>query len=56
MKLNDNQVRLVNALNELNQAKASPKDCDELIYKLEARIKALRQLIKQENEAKHGRN
>lgn len=56
MKLTDNQFRLANALNDLNLAKASPKDCDELIHKLEARIATLRQLIKQENEAKHGRN
>ena len=56
MKLTDNQFRLDNAINELNLAKASQKDCDELIYKLEARIKALRKLIKQENEEKHEQN
>jgi len=56
MKKTLNEIRLENAINELNIAKASQKDCDELIHKLEARIKVLRQLIEQENDAKHERN
>jgi hypothetical protein len=50
MKKTLNEIRLDNALNELDLAKSSQKDYDELICKLEARIKALRQLIKQEKE------